>query len=57
MAQSRDIVAGSKMLEPKERMFCQVDCLENEGLTCEYGHVCLISMHIIYTVLYISGAH
>ena len=32
MAHSRDTVARSKMVEVKERTFCQLDCLEDEGL-------------------------
>lgn len=45
------------MVDPKERMFCQVDGLEDEGLIYKHGHVCLISMHILYTILYIVGLH
>ncbi len=53
MAHSRDTVAKNKMEEPKKRMFCQVDCLEDEGLILQIRS-CMLDFyaHIIHSSVF-----
>ena len=53
MAHLRNTGAGNKVVEPKERIFCQVDCREDEGLIAQIWS-CMFDFyaHIIHSSVF-----